>query len=454
MLPRNPAVILYDATGAPLSVTNLQEITTATQPCLIVGGVSDDSDFHHLATTEAGRLRVIMGEDASQPVYVTVTAGPRSYYQNYLTNADEPASILSAAVEPFAVGGTTLTITVNGVTPAQTCPFPTRAAQPGIHYSNVNPATNNGNLKKLKVSVDGGALKEVVINPNLTSGAAIAAELQAVIRLLVENGTNVTVEYNTAEYPFRYVFKSGTTGPTSIMHVEKGADDLAKVMFVGEFGGVERIGLAADNYWAFEVVSELDNHLTNTVNYVENETQVFIQTVLGGSGASLQVTAGGANTYLQFTTALVTGSAGSGATNINVNGSIAPVRFRIQPPINTVFYVTHLVCFVRDDGAALNKFGGLAALTNGVKFEIKSADLPQITLFAVKTNADLMTQADEGELVDNGFATDGQDLVKAVIDLSPGVRIPYGSTANIYVTIQDNLTALSSFYIRAKGWVE
>lgn len=444
-----------EGSGLEVGVSQYHGLKTApVGPSL--GTDTSTGGYRSLQITEDGRLRVTVGESSSEPINVVITTGTRNYYHLYLINGNEPAYIICTNSEPFNVGGTTLTIAVNGISPAQTCTFPVRPAQPGIHYSSPYPATSNPDTEKLKVSVNGGALTEVKIGKGHTSGDAIAAALQAQIRALVPNGTGVTVQYDTVEYPFRYVFKSGTTGSSSTIHVEKGGDDLASELYVGTaYGGTERSGLNANYYWAYECVALLESTLTDVTSRVENGTQIRIQTVAGGSSASLQVTAGGANTAFGFTTSLVQGVTGSGTNNMNVAGTLAsPIRYSISPPISTVFVVGKIEFFIRDSGAALNKFGGLDPLTNGVKMDVVSEALPLIPYFTAKTNADIMTQADEGELIDNGFTSGGQDLVKAVFNFEPGLRIPYGGGSNVYVIIQDNLTELDSFRVRAKGWIE
>lgn len=396
-------------------------------------------------------LKVVTDPQTDAPLHVVFSAGRRSYYHLNLVAADGPAEIDTGADEPYAVGNTTLTIDIN--TSEETSTFATRAAQAGIHYSAPHPAVENSNHKKLKVSIDGGVLKEVVIAEDLTSGAAIASALQVEIRANVENGTSATVEYNTTDYPFRYVFKSGTTGASSIMHVEKGGDDLAKDLYIGRFGGTEHIGLAADDYWAFEVIAQMEEDLPDVVIYKEGDG-IHVQTIAGGSGASLQVTAGGANTALQFPTSLVSGVTGSGDDDLAVDGSSSSIRYSIVPPTSEEFVVEKLTFFIRDNGSALNKFGGMNALTNGVKLEVKSENLPLIPFFTATTNADIMSQAAEGERIDHGFDINGEDLIKAIYDFSPGLRILQSGTSNVYVTVQDDLTTLDSFFVRAIGWVE
>lgn len=421
----------------------------------IVGGVDQDRKVRWARINENNDLRVVVADDPQEPVFVTISTGQRSYYHNNLVNVDEPARIDTGADGPYDVGGDTFTIAVDGGT-AQTPTFPTRAAQPGVHFSASHPRTTNPDHEKLKVSVDGGALVEVKIGKGWTTGDAIAAALQAQIRALVPNGTNVTVEYDTTEYPFRYIFKSGTTGASSTMHVEKGGDDLAKkVLFVGApFGGTEYPGLDANYYFTFEVVEYLAGELTDVQVFQEGDG-FFIQTVAQGTSASLQVTAGGANTDFQFTTSLVSGTAGSGDDDMAVDGSTSAVRYAVVPPAGRTFVVDQLRFYIRDDGIALNKFAGQDALTNGVKLEVRNEGLGLIPVFVATTSAGLMVEATESEIIDNGWATGGQDALKAVFNFSPGLSISEGSITNFVVSVQDDLSLLDGvFEVKASGWVE
>jgi hypothetical protein len=417
----------------------------------LVASETEEGIIKWLQSNPDGRVKMLVGEDPNEPVHVALTSGSKSYFQTNLIASDEPAAVDAGVDEPYTVGNTTLTIDVNTI--EQTADFPTRVAQPGIHYSAPYPATANPAHEKLKVSVDGGALREIRTGKLLTTGAAIAAALQTEIRADVENGTSVTVEYNTVEYPYRYIFKSGTTGVASSIHVEKAADDLAKIIFVGAFGGTERIGLAADSYWTDEIITILDAELSDVSSF-EGDTGVHIETVAGGTSATLQVTAGGANTALQFPTTLVTGVTGSGSDDLSIDGSSGNIRFSVTLPTEDAFIIDKVIFFIRDNGAALNKFGGMAALTTGVKFELQNEYLPLIEVVNVTTNADLMTQADEGEIVDNGFPTGGQDLVKAVFSFGAGIRLTDDGRANIYVTVRDDLTDIDSIHVRVAGWVE
>ena len=210
ILATGPIKVSWEVTGTTPSFTGVYATIINKQTSMLVVGLDDFFQAQPIRWRD-DRLRVDVGE---VPVNVVLTSGTQSYYHTKLVASDVPATIETGATEPYAVGNTTLTIDVDAGGD-QTCDFPTRVALAGIHYSAPYPATSNPDTEKLKVSVDGGALLEVKTGKGLTSADDIAAALQAQIRANVENGSGVTVEYDTAEYPFRYVFKSGTTGASS-----------------------------------------------------------------------------------------------------------------------------------------------------------------------------------------------------------------------------------------------
>jgi hypothetical protein len=447
----SPAVILYDSNGNELNIVE-DTLIGSSKPGLLIAGKRDSDDkSQFLRISSEGYLWVTPYTSSDDPAYVIISQGARSFYCVGLINAATPA-VVESTTESFNVGGTTLTIDVNGTT--QYSAYPTRGATAGIHYSGPNPATSNSNKKKFKCSIDGGAIKEVQIDEDLTSGDAIAASLQTQIRALVENGASATVQYNAAGYPFRYLFTSGTTGSSSSFLAYPSGDDLDELLKVDGFGGTSIDGLAANYYWAYEVASMTATNLTDVVVADEGGV-VKIQTVLGGSSATLQVTAGGANTALQFPTTLVTGINGSGSSNMNVDGSSTSVRFEIPIPSGYTFYVTKVIIRIRSDGKDLNKFASLSELTNGVLLQYKNLDFPISELCTLKTNGDILSKTIDGSIIADAFASGGKHLVIGTFEFSAaGLRLPYGSDANFYITIRDDLSSLNEFTAKAVGWIE
>jgi hypothetical protein len=407
-----------------------------------------------------GRLRVTAGQnEPTEPTYVVISNGDRVFHMDYAKHADTPAHIESGASGPFNIGGQDLTIEIDGEDPDTVASFDTRAAQEAFYVTGVPSIVFPYREKeKLKVSVDGGELLEVKIGkpePGHADYDAIAAALQTQIRANVENGANVTVEWNTSEYPFRFLFKSGTTGNSAVMHVEKGGDDLYKHIKVGaDYGGREEAGTDANTYRDYEATELLNEKLHDVI--CEHGSPISITTKAGGSGASLHVTAGGANTAFQFPTTLVSGQAGTGSKNMAVNGSSTPSRFTVPVPSGKVFVANQMMIVMQSEGAQLKKFGGSDELTNGITIEFRMEGQPFRTLIEAKTNGELFAYADDGEILIDAINGD-EELVKAIFNFDGGIRIREGTTDAIQVTIQDDLeTDAKNTYIYAvaKGWLE
>lgn len=60
---------------------------------------------------------------------------------------------------------------------------------------------------------------------------------------------------------------------------------------------------------------------------------------------------------------------GSGSIDLNVNGSVTPVTFKITPAPGEILYMSRLLWYLRDTGSLdSGGFGNGAALTNGIDF--------------------------------------------------------------------------------------
>lgn len=87
--------------------------------------------------------------------------------------------------------------------------------------------------------------------------------------------------------------------------------------------------------------------------------------------------------------------------SMNVDGSITPVVFAIEPlPIQSGD-ITRTICDIRDNVAMdFETFGGLAALTNGLVLRVNNGDGTYRILYNFKSNGDII-----GHCFDNNFAT-------------------------------------------------
>jgi len=145
-------------------------------------------------------------------------------------------------------------------------------------------------------------------------------------------------------------------------------------------------------------------------------------------------------------------------TNMNVSGTLAsPEIFEIDPPPGTVWQFTRVMLSITDQTAMDDaKFGGITALTNGVSLRA-TTEAGRTVIFANwKSNADMKldmydvdysTKAPSGFFGLNGRWTFTKAEVVAELD---GGASPI---QKLEVLIQDNLTALDTFYMRGQGRV-
>lgn len=438
--------VIYRRTRTKPSSHNLRESLSPDNDAelvkAVIVGKRPDGSYVEPLLDEFGRLQVVSTDSA------------KLYHTANLVSADSPAFVDSGTSGPFTVGGTTFSITINGG--LQTYPFSSRGATAGFSQSAANPDTNNGSQNKIKISVDGGPVKEIVIADGFTSGTAIAAALQTQIQANVVNGAGVIVDYNVTA-PLRYTFTSGTTGATSSVVITKGGDDLAILLGVGlAYGGTERTGTIANSYRRDEVVTLLSTNLTDVSVSLTVTNLVHIETLTSGASATITVSAGGANTALAFPTSLRTGQTGSGSDELAVNGSVTSVRFNALVPEGFSFVVESLLIRLRSAAPALNKFGNLNQLTNGLLAEYRNGDQPTKTLFNAVTGGDLITQAMDGEITTSVFS-DNTGVTRALFQLCNNayLRLRTSTTGDgIFVTVRDNLSTLTSLKITARGYLE
>ena len=145
-------------------------------------------------------------------------------------------------------------------------------------------------------------------------------------------------------------------------------------------------------------------------------------------------------------------------TNMAVNGSLAaPVIFEIDPPITNIWQITRILISMTDQTSMDDaKFGGLVALTNGVSLRATTSAGRTVVFANWKSNQDLKldmfnvdysTKAPAGFFGLNGRWTFTASEVVAELD---GDADPI---QKMEILIQDDLTGLDTFIIRAQGRV-
>jgi hypothetical protein len=181
---------------------------------------------------------------------------------------------------------------------------------------------------------------------------------------------------------------------------------------------------------------------------------VHIETIATGSSATLLVGSGGANTALGFPTTTASGTTGTQSNDLNVDGSSANVPYSIVSVSGYKYNIQRIVFLLRNDDVELKEFGGIVQLTNGILIRTRTAGGTLREWFTAKTNSELIALSTRWDLLDDAYAAGGKDLLVCKIEFSEPVVIRPDSQESISILVRDNLTGLSSFQVRAEGWLE
>jgi len=171
-------------------------------------------------------------------------------------------------------------------------------------------------------------------------------------------------------------------------------------------------------------------------------------------------------TPLPFRQYFTSDGTASGSNDMRVDGSTTAQEFSIAAQNNKDIFIKTLSIQISDNGATLNRFGALTALTNGVKIEYFSNETGAIEIHeGIKDNLTFLR-------IGNGYPTgDGASAFRADISggggtdtyfmrlnlaetfgLQYGVRLIKGTTAKLRFIIQDNLsTGIDQFDIIGYG---
>jgi len=141
-------------------------------------------------------------------------------------------------------------------------------------------------------------------------------------------------------------------------------------------------------------------------------------------------------------------------TNMNVSGSLAsPLIYEVAPPLDEIWHITRIIIAIADAGTMDDgKFGSLSTLTNGTVFRENKTALTTITnwhnngdmaqdMFDVEYTA----KAPAGENGLRGRFSNNKNAVVYRLD---------GANGDKEILIQDDLTDLTSFHMKAQGHIE
>lgn len=144
--------------------------------------------------------------------------------------------------------------------------------------------------------------------------------------------------------------------------------------------------------------------------------------------------------------------------NMNVNGAVTPVVFKIEAPLGIKWHLTRLmISMTMGTAGDLSKFGNLAALSRGVHIRGYIGGVYR-TLTNWKTNEDIHRDFYDFSFDDRAGGGGIYGLAGRGTFTRLGVAVPLDSSVSqddrLEVIIQDNLTGLLSFYLNGQGYVD
>lgn len=152
-----------------------------------------------------------------------------------------------------------------------------------------------------------------------------------------------------------------------------------------------------------------------------------------------------------------------GAIEMNVNGSVTPVEYRITSVAGKTRWITGMRFLLEDTSMELNtadfrRFGTATlsgiGLTNGVQVEtFQGGETTSIANEPIKFLGDFLKYADEFLNFVNAVGSQ-DDYVSFDFELDKPVVLAAGGGDAVIVRIRDNLTALNSFRCIVRGYQE
>lgn len=157
----------------------------------------------------------------------------------------------------------------------------------------------------------------------------------------------------------------------------------------------------------------------------------------------------------------------TGSNDMTIDGSVTFTDFAVNASADFDIFIKYITCEIGDGGTpALNRFGALAELTNGVAWYWDTQQQPLYELHeGIKTNKEFIRIASDTAAIGTGteaFLADvsGGGSEKSYfpnIDMAEiygfqwGLRLRKGTKDRLLFRIQDDLTGLSTFNAIATG---
>lgn len=150
----------------------------------------------------------------------------------------------------------------------------------------------------------------------------------------------------------------------------------------------------------------------------------------------------------------------SNSRDMNVNGSVTPVVFYVEPAAGILYEIQYLTFQIMATAIQPRDFGGGNALANGVKLTVQRETSPGVYVdildildgFPLKRNADFDANGAILQLNTQGANEDSMTASVNLVQLiGRHAEIDGDLNDRLAITIRDNLTGLYAFYAKMSG---
>lgn len=148
---------------------------------------------------------------------------------------------------------------------------------------------------------------------------------------------------------------------------------------------------------------------------------------------------------------------------MNVNGAVTNQVFELTALQDRDIFIRHITVMIADGVSTLNKFGALAALTNGWDLRLFEAGAFQNIIELSKTGGDVAINTGLTNVYGSGSAVyslpsylNNDNAIAIPINIESlvpgGIRLAKKSTNKLVTTIRDDLTGLTECWVRCLGY--
>jgi hypothetical protein len=157
---------------------------------------------------------------------------------------------------------------------------------------------------------------------------------------------------------------------------------------------------------------------------------------------------------------MTTDGTGAGSNDMTIDGSSSPVDFFVKASEDYDIYIKAISIIIGDGGSpALNKYGALSELTNGVQWCMFSQEVGLYELHdGIKTNLEFIRIGVDTGAIGSGVEAYLADVsgggteksyiptidLQETFGLKYGVRLRKGTTDKLIFTVRDNLSGLTT----------